>query len=54
MRYGGVRTSLERRGRPIGPLDTLIGSHAQLLDVILVTHNTKEIEGLRLGNWMES
>ncbi len=54
MRYGGVQAALERRGRPIGPLDTLIGSHAYLLDVILVTHNTKEfskIDGLRIEDW---
>ena len=54
MRYGGVRAALERRGRPIGPLDTLIGSHAYLLDAILVTHNTKkfsQIDGLRIEDW---
>lgn len=54
MRYGAVRASLERRGKPIGPLDALIGSHAHVLDVILVTHNTREfsrIEGLRLEDW---
>ncbi len=52
--YGGVRAALERRDRPIGPLDTLIGSHAHALDAILVTHNTREflqIEGLRLEDW---
>ena len=57
MRYGDIRASLERRGRPIGPLDTLIGSHAHLADVILVTHNTREfsqIEGLRLEDWTVS
>jgi tRNA(fMet)-specific endonuclease VapC len=57
MRYGDVRASLERCGRPIGPLDTLIGSHAHALDVILVTHNTREfsqIEGLRLEDWTVS
>jgi len=56
-RYGEVRASLERGGRPIGPLDTLIGSHAHALDVILVTHNTREfsrIEGLRLEDWTAS
>jgi tRNA(fMet)-specific endonuclease VapC len=54
MRYGEVRASLARRGKPIGPLDTLIGSHAYALDLILVTHNTREfaqIEGLRLEDW---
>jgi len=55
MRYGDIRAALARRGRPIGPLDTLIGSHAHLLDVILVTHNTREfsqIDGLRLEDWI--
>jgi tRNA(fMet)-specific endonuclease VapC len=53
--YGGVRAALEAVGRPIGPLDTLIGSHALALDVTLVTHNTGEfsrIEGLRLEDWI--
>jgi tRNA(fMet)-specific endonuclease VapC len=56
MRYGEVRGSLARRGKPIGPLDTLIGSHAHVMYVVLVTHNTREfaqIEGLRLEDWME-
>ena len=54
LRYGDLRASLERRGKPIGPLDTLIGSHAHALDLILVTHNTREfsrIDGLRLEDW---
>lgn len=54
MKYGEVRASLERRGRPIGPLDTLIGSHAHSQDLILVTHNTREfsrIQGLRIEDW---
>jgi len=52
-----VRASLARRGKPIGPLDTLIASHAHALDVILVTHNTREfaqIEGLRLEDWIKT
>lgn len=56
MRYGEVRASLARRGKPIGPLDTLIGSHAHVMDVILVTHNRREfavIEDLRLEDWIE-
>jgi tRNA(fMet)-specific endonuclease VapC len=55
--YGRVRASLARRGMPIGPLDTLIGSHALALDITLVTHNTREfsrIEGLRLEDWVGS
>jgi tRNA(fMet)-specific endonuclease VapC len=57
MRYGEVRASLGRLGKPVGPLDTLIGSHAHALDVILVTHNTREfaqIEGLRLEDWVKT
>ena len=55
--YGHMRASPEKRGTPIGPLDTLIGAHAAALDVILVTHNTREfsrIDALRLEDWMSS
>ena len=53
--YGHVRARLAQRGTPIGPLDTIIGAHALALDVILVTHNTREfsrIDGLRLEDWL--
>ena len=56
MTYGRVRASLSRKGQPIGSLDTLIGSHALEIDVVLVTHNAREfsrIEGLRLEDWSE-
>ena len=55
--YGQVRASLEKRGTPIGPLDTLIGAHAAALDVVLVTHNTREfgrLDTLRLEDWTSS
>lgn len=55
MHYGPIRASLERRGKPIGPLDTLIASHAQAIEVILVTHNTREfgrVERLRVEDWL--
>ena len=55
MIYGDVRASLEQQGKPIDPLDTLIGGHAHALDIILVTHNTREfsrIDGLRLEDWI--
>lgn len=55
MIYGDVRWSLARYGKPIGPLDTLIGSHATALDAILVTHTTGEfsrIRGLRIEDWI--
>src|SRR5690348_12528488 len=56
MTYGKVRASLERQGKPIGPLATLIGSHALEIDAVLVTHNTREfsgIDGLRLEDWTQ-
>ena len=52
--YGRVRADLERRGRPIGPLATIIAAHALALDVTLVTSNRKEfrrVTGLRCENW---
>ncbi|MGH3088573.1 MAG: PIN domain-containing protein [Rubrobacteraceae bacterium] len=55
--YGRIRAALERRGTPIGPLETLIAAHAISLDAALVTNNTREFErvpGLRVEDWMES
>lgn len=54
QRYGPLRTQLERQGKPIGPLDTLIAAHALALGCILVTNNLREFEripGLALENW---
>lgn len=52
--YGSIRAELERKGRPIDPLDTMIAAHAWSLDVSLVTNNTREferVEGLRVEDW---
>ncbi len=54
-RYGDVRAFLERRGKQIGPLDTLIAAHALSLGAVLVSNNTSEfsrVPGLRLQNWL--
>lgn len=54
--YGEVRADLERRGQPIGSLDTMIAAHALSLNATLVTNNTREfarVSGLRLENWVE-
>ena len=40
--YGKIRADLEKKGTPIGPLDTLIAPHALSMDVTLVTNNEKE------------
>ena len=53
--YGKVRSDLERRGVPIGPLDTLIAAQCLRLKVPLVTNNTKEfsrVTGLQLEDWI--
>lgn len=52
--YGPLRAELERQGRPIGALDTLIAAHALSLDATLVTHNVGEfsrVPGLRVEDW---
>jgi tRNA(fMet)-specific endonuclease VapC len=53
--YGELRAELERRGTPIGSLDTMIAAHAIRQQALLVTNNTREfarVPGLRLENWV--
>ena len=52
--YAEVRATLERAGKPIGPLDTLIAAHALSQRMTLVTNNVGEFQrlpGLRIENW---
>jgi len=52
--YGIVRSALEKKGKGIGPLDTLIAAHALALGAVLVTHNTREfkrVAGLAVEDW---
>ena len=52
--YGEVRAALEKSGKPIGPLDTLIAGHALSLGATLVTNNVREfqrVKGLKLESW---
>ena len=49
-----VRATLERKGAPIGPYDTLIAGSAIAHGATLVTRNTREfqrIKALRIENW---
>ena len=51
---GAVRASLEKLGRRIGVMDTLIGAHAKVLGLIVVTNNVAhfgKIKGLKVENW---
>ena len=53
--YSIIRTELESKGTPIGPLDTLIAAHAISLDYTLVTNNEREfnrVSGLHVENWV--
>jgi tRNA(fMet)-specific endonuclease VapC len=51
---GGVRAALQRSGRPIGPLDTLIAGQALARGWTVVTSNVRHfgrVDGLRLIDW---
>ena len=55
--YGALRAALERLGKPIGNLDTLIAAHALALGAVLVTNNRKHFEqvpGLTWEDWAAS
>ena len=52
--YAQVRSHLEAKGQPIGPLDLMIGAHALSIGATLVTNNAKEfrrVPGLRVEDW---
>jgi tRNA(fMet)-specific endonuclease VapC len=54
-RYGELRALLERRGSPIGPLDTLIAAHALSMRWTLATHNVREfrrVPRLAVEDWL--
>ena len=54
--YGKIRTGLEKKGTPIGPLDMMIAGHAQSLGYTIVTNNVKEfsrVAALKIENWAE-
>jgi tRNA(fMet)-specific endonuclease VapC len=55
--YGELRSDLERRGTPIGSMDTMIAAHALSQQAVLITNNTREfskVPGLQLDNWVPS
>ena len=54
--YGKIRASLEKKGMPIGTMDTLIAGHARANGLTVVTHNTKEfsrVDNLKVEDWVE-
>ena len=49
-----LRATLEKRGKPIGPIDTLIAGTALANRAVLVTHNAREfgrVPGLEVVDW---
>ena len=55
VQYGLIRSYLESKGKPIGPMDLLLAAQARSRDLVLVTNNEKEfrrIEGLKIENWI--
>ena len=54
--YGELRTTLEKRGTPIGPYDMMIAAHALSLGLVLVTDNEREfrrVKSLPDENWRD-
>ncbi|UDF30195.1 UNVERIFIED_ORG: type II toxin-antitoxin system VapC family toxin [Roseateles sp. XES5] len=54
--YAQARSTLEKKGQPIGATDLFIAAHALSLDLTLVTANVREfsrVEGLKVENWLE-
>lgn len=55
--YGIVRSELESRETPIGPLDNMIAAHSLSAGTILVTNNVRELSrvaGLVVEDWTTS
>jgi tRNA(fMet)-specific endonuclease VapC len=53
--YGPLHAELQRRGQPIGSLDTLIAAHALALGATLLTNNVEEfrrVPALTCENWV--
>jgi tRNA(fMet)-specific endonuclease VapC len=56
IEYGTIRSNLEKKGTPIGALDTLIAAHVKSLNFTLVTNSVKEfkrIEDIKIENWVD-
>ena len=53
--YGGIRSELERAGKPVGGNALHIAAHACAIGATIVTANTNEfrrIRGLNVENWL--
>lgn len=53
--YGELRAALERAGKPLGNLDTLIAAHAIAVGAVLVTNDQafRQVAGLQVADWTQ-
>jgi tRNA(fMet)-specific endonuclease VapC len=54
--YAAIRTTLERKGTPIGANDMLIAAQARAIAAICVTDNVaefKRVPALKVENWLD-
>ena len=51
--YGTLRASMEAQGKPLAPLDMLIGAHAVSVGAVLVTNDRtfQSIRDLQVEDW---
>jgi tRNA(fMet)-specific endonuclease VapC len=54
-RYGAMRAALERRGKPLGPLDLMIAAHALESGATLATSERAfhAVAGLEVEDWTQ-
>jgi tRNA(fMet)-specific endonuclease VapC len=55
QRYGNIRATLEKQGKPLGSLDMLIAAHALETDAALVTSDATfgQVAGLTVEDWTQ-
>lgn len=55
--FAEIKTFLLSKGKPIGPYDMLIASHARHIAATVVTNNEREfrrVPGLSVENWLKA
>jgi tRNA(fMet)-specific endonuclease VapC len=55
IHYAAIRTTLEKKGTPIGANDLLIAAHARAIGAVCVTANVSEfkrVPALKVENWL--
>jgi len=54
--FAQIKVALRAKGKPVGPYDLLIASHARHIGATVVTNNEREfrrIPGLAVENWLK-